>query len=583
MNWRAHPLLLLIALLPACRSWDGPTPFRVVEVLAPDELRVQLPHGPETIHLQYVAAPPRGSAEWSRGIAFVTTFTQSGVGLRLQPAFPLLRNNKGQLECVVRGFEAPEDRSPPSLNAELLRHGLSSLSPDPAGETYAELYQCEQAAIAAMKARRGVYSVLDPATVDAVPADPGERFNQAIRELAKPPQATPTEPVSLPAAQAALARATGILRTHGGVELPAQQLVLLDAEGFAKRLMGDQPLDPLSARFVAVAAAYAPRGTEIVLRDALPPLALEPDRLCLLLLHELIHKVQYELGLVVDGLPAPTEDETRRYWGEGDAPVQDAQGNWSMERRPWLAMTDVQRWLPEGHAHVWTGRLAQAAGLGATYDGHRFGLDLLRTGLPYWEGAAFWRWVYARLEAAGEQPTLKRGASPLLDRVHAALLGPGRPRAPHDLVAPDPWLAAHVEGFPPPPWRLELAGTFRGRERDPSQYGPDDLYAEWRLTCSRPLFVQLESNLVHAEGWKGDKWAWRPPQESSGEQVRFLLEPGQERLLPILLTTNDRPLAGRHRLKGLLKGLLISYPEGGGAPLVFGHLATPWIERTFEQ
>lgn len=551
-------VLLALSALPGCRSWDGPRPWRVVEVLSPDELRVELPHGVETVHLQFVAAPPRDSPEWDRAISFVTGFTAGGVGLRLQPRFPLLRSHYGRPEALISGAPAAERRAGPTLNAELLRHGLAKPAPDPAGAFYEDAYECGQALVEAIRERRGVHATLDP---------------DAARARSEPLERRPLE---LSVARAALARARGLLLEREGVELPDYTVVLLGEEEFVRRVSEGAPLDSPRAAGARTLAASAPQGLEILVRDRLPVSMLEDDVLCLVLLHELIHKVQHGLGLVEwsDCLP-PSGPDVSRYVTNSRQPVKNETGEWEMRDLEQVSMIDIGAWLPEGHAHFWTGGLAVAAGLGEAWARLRFG-GSQGVGLAYVEGAGFWAWVYERLKLAGVRPTLRRGESLLLDRVHATLLGSERPRAPHVLLAPEPWLAQHVEGFPEPPWRLELVGTFQGAER--GEYLPDRRYSEWRLTCSRPLFVQLEADDVRCERLVGERWKWLHGSDApERDPERFLLRPGEERLLVIETEAGE---GGRVRLQAELRGLLISFPEPGaaGSPLVFGRLLSPWLE-----
>jgi hypothetical protein len=584
---RRYALFPLLLLLAGCAGWSGPRPYEVVEVVDPATVRVALPHGVETFHLQYVEPPAKDSEVWEAAKRRLVELSADGVDLELQAGFPLLRNNQGRLEVLLTGVDAAGEEAP--INQTLLREGLGSFAPDPVGTMYREVFECEQAWVEAYRGRRGVYQDLTQEAAESLSADSAERTQKVFSELVKAPAQAGLEPVPRAMAMAALARATAILREHGQAAFPDQELVLADlAEIGRQAKVAPSPFAPAAAARVT---AVAPRGTKVYLREELPSALHEEDVLTMVLVHELIHKVQYEAGLVSagDGLPPPREEETRRHWGTSHDVARDAEGNLELndEGKPFfrstpaLLMEDTANWYSEGHAHLWTGRVTRAAGLGETYARHRYGAEPLRMGVPYMEGAAFWRWAYDRLEDAGVRPTLAQGENDLVDRLHAALLGADRPRAPHVLLEADRWLAERVEGFPAPPYRLEHVGRFEGDQED--FYG-DAIRIEWRLVAERPLFVDLRRQALNRERWDGTAWRWTGGSEESHAVERFLLGAGESRSFVILLGDPEDVEAGSYRLQAVLEGMLISFPEEGqpGVPLIHGRLTSPWIEEAIE-
>lgn len=537
---RRGPGVAVLVALAGCASLEGPAPFEVVEVVSPAALRVALPHGIETVHLEFVEPPAPDSDAWDEAIARIRSYCDRGVGVRIQRPFPLLRDHRERLECLITG---PEDS--PTLNETLLAAGLVTFAPDPVGPFYDESSACSAAATAAVQARVGLYAELSAEQAQAA-ADTEARTERALAALREAPNGR--EPLAAETVEAALARAVEALRLHG-VELATPELALVDDEAFAAAVLGERAADPLAQLWIQGKVGFAPPGERVLIRERLDPRMHDEGLLAVLLLHELIHKVQYELGLVLE--QPELDPELRRRYGTSE----------SNERAPWLS---------EGHAQLWTGRLAAAAGFGDDFLRYRLGQDLLSSGTPYVEGAGYWRYVYDRLEDAGHAPSLRRGEDPLVDRTHAALLGPGKPRVPRQLIDPDPWLRAHVADFPAAPWRLEqIAWT-------PSEL-PGSHRARYRLTAARPLFVQLEDVEVRTERFVDGAWS-QPGLSGHGIQGRFVLDAGAT--WEFDLHVDDS--AERTRREVCWRGLFVSYPDTGepGRPLVFGALSSPWVEST---
>jgi hypothetical protein len=273
------------------------------------------------------------------------------------------------------------------------------------------------------------------------------------------------------------------------------------------------------------AYGFSPPGPTIYIRDRIPLAYGRPaDRILrTLLIHELVHA-------------------------------------WQLGKRPKLfdgsAVTSA---LLEGHAQYWSHRVARKNGLLEDWNA------VTLTGRQYARGFAFWRSVYSWLEANGVAITLADENVPLIEGLHALLLGPQAPEDPAVLDDPMQWLGATLPGFPAPHWVLEV-------DRVTPVEGGGVMLA-WKLTNSsrtRTLSLCLHSGVAVEAHELRDREPKRLPvflDESAGDTPAVvLIPPGESRPLPLTLRIEaGEPLPASRTL--LVKTRLVTFGEGG--PLFF--------------
>lgn len=504
LSARALGLVALAAAVAAfagCRSLDDRYPYHVVEVRPPADLVIAFPHGLEVVHLRYVSSATSTAEIGERARASIEERVAAGVDVRFEGSFPLSRDRRGQLQALVY---ADGDERP--LNEDLLDAGLAWLDREPIG-----LFDGERAAEAiaalerARKARRGVHALLSP---------PEPAARTVGREVA----------------ERELGAASELVERHARARLPRDlDALLVDDAG-----MRAAQIATLGRPAPMPVGGFAPPGPHVYLAKALPG---DDAMLRLLLVHELVHKLQYPHGL------APWTGEI------GDALVRGT--------------------LAEGHAEWWTRAIARAAGLEATWTRMDF------AAAHYAEGLVVWDQVYAALAAAGIAPALGRGAHPALDAVHARLLGPAMgAREAEVLLDPCGWLEANVCEWPcARPFRIEEAR----RELLPS--GDTAIY--WRLRASprRAFFIHAQKIETEFEVLRDGRWQGGFVGNGSACPWRRVLGAGEvvEGVPLESLVSADELSGPPRRMRLAIEGFAASFAPDL-PPLYYGRLTSPWVE-----
>lgn len=487
------------ALTVACAT--GPTaaelerrrrefPFKVVGVPSPCELVVELPHGAELIHLQYVSRAAKGPLAES-AITRLRELTRDGVDVRFDLAYPLFADTRGV--PVARVAVPSLDWHPTAgrrrtLNEDLLIQGVG-LNNLQASSPETEILDSDYfvADFQARSLRLGVYAA---------------------------PLATQEAVVTSNMAVTALAEARALLEAEGARLEGDRTIVLVDKADMERRLA--EHGDPAPSTTVL---ALTPPGPSIFVRDRLPLAPDDAERfLRILLVHELVHAWQLGKGLQMRG-------------------------------------SYISAALAEGHAQFWSHRVATRRGLVEDWNG------LSMAGRHYATGFAFWRSVYAWLEANGVSLTLADEAA-VLARLHDLLLGPQAPDEEDVLDDPMLWLGANVSGFPAAPWTIEV-------DRETRHPG-GDVDLRWKLI--NPSRWTLSFCLHHdgaAEALELRDGQWRgiPSMEDTGGfPVVVVVPPNSSRPLPyaIRVRANDT-LPARCQLS--LRTRLVAAGDGG--PLFF--------------